>query len=80
MEVNEGIMSDAPDAYTTPDATVIQGSNENKHLSQDIEIACPGEVGVEKKQFIKCRSTQRDKRKCHQTFGYKAGGASDCTK
>lgn len=49
MEVNEGIMSDAPDAYTTPDATVIQGSNENKHLSQDIEIACPSEVGVGKK-------------------------------
>lgn len=38
MEVNERIMSNAPNAYTMPDATMIYKSTKKKYFSQNIDI------------------------------------------
>ena len=48
MEVNERTASDVPNAYMTPDATEAQGSNENEALHRGMEIAHPGEDGLER--------------------------------
>lgn len=48
MEVDERIATDAPDKYTAaPDATAIQGSNENSP-QQGMEMALQGEAGLER--------------------------------
>ena len=51
MEVDERTASDAPDAYMTyitPNATEAQGSNENEALHRGMEMAHPGEDGLER--------------------------------
>lgn len=48
MEIDERMASDVPDAYIAPDATAAQGSNENEALHQFMEMAHPGETGLER--------------------------------